>query len=434
MRISRTLISVVLSLHIVHPASAGADEMGASSNQPGFTAAGGMDGDRFNPDAAHAWKGSTEAESWWWQCRWSEPREVGAILQVVGDDPMTLQNAPRRYVWQSSLDGQEWSDLEETVTATETRMFRLHRLKGPRRLQYLRLKIAAAAGDYPTLREVEVFDDPQVKVAFPNWIAAVATIDRREWNEKNREGRSFIPLARGCPGWEKLQAQHLWLDSFDEAFVSAEPRPLCAFLSGNFSDFCQKERDVWRGTDEIVKSGRLPIWAACGGAQGLAILADTGIDKPWDCPHCRDPKNPKSPIYGHIGHTGATLKKCGDYSDCLFERGKTRVLAIADDPVLAGLSREFEVMESHCGQIEYLPAGWVQIATKGAGGKTDIQCMRLKDRYVYAAQFHIELAGTPQNSRQIMANFLQLAKDWGGYNPAPNLLDVPSRLEAQEAD
>jgi hypothetical protein len=200
---------------------------------------------------------------------------------------------------------------------------------------------------------------------------------------------------------------------------------LCGFLSGNFSDFCQKDREVWRGTDQIVKAGRLPIWAACGGAQGLAILADTGVDKPWDCPHCRDPQMPKSPIYGHIGHSGSTLRKCGDYSECQFESGKTRVLAIADDPVLMGLEREFEIMESHCGQIEYVPAGWVHIVARGSGGKTNMQCLRVKDRYVYAAQFHIEMTGTPESSRRIMANFLQLAKDWGGYNPTAKPVAAP---------
>ena len=71
-----------------------------------------------------------------------------------------------------------------------------------------------------------------------------------------------------------------------------------------------------------------------------------------------------APIYGHIGHLGSTARKCGDYSECLFERGKTRVLAIADDPVVAGLGREFEIMESHCGQIEYAPSGWVHIVAK----------------------------------------------------------------------
>jgi len=389
----------------------------ASSAQQGFSPAGAVDENRFDTEAGHVWKGSADARSWWWQCRWDKPRDMGAILQIVGDDPLVLQNAPRAYVWQASHDGQTWSDLEETEIAAERRTFRLHRLKAPHRLQYLRLKIDSVHGTFPTLREVEIYDDPHVRIEFPDWIAAVATIDRREWEEKKDEGRQFIPLARACPGWQQLQAQYLWLDSFDEDFVSAEPRPLCGFLSGNFSDFCQKDREFWRGTDQIVKAGRLPIWAACGGAQGLAILADTGIDKPWDCPHCRDPKNPKSPIYGHIGHKNSTLRKCGDYSECLFERGKTRVLAIADDPVLAGLGREFEIMESHCGQIEYVPAGWVHIVGQGSGGKTNFQCLRVKDRYIYAAQFHIEMAGTPESSRQIMASFLQLAKEWGGYNP-----------------
>ena len=86
------------------------------------------------------------------------------------------------------------------------------------------------------------------------------------------------------------------------------------------------------------------------------------------------------------------------------------MLAAVDDPVFEGLPREFEIIESHCGQIEYAPAGWEKIVTKGTGGKTDFQCLRVKDRLIYAAQFHIELDGTPENSQLIMANFLNLAR------------------------
>jgi len=409
---------------------AAATEASASSAQPGTSPAGAIDADRFSVEAAHCWKGEPNEKTWWWQCRWDEPRRVGAILQVAGDDPLVFQNAPRRYVWQARLDGENWNDLAETAVENEPRIYRLHRLEAPCSLKYLRLKVDAATGDFPALRHVEVYDDIHAKIDFPDWIIAVATIDRAEWDKKKGEGKQFVPLARGCPGWENLQAQYIWLDTFDEKFVSAEPRPLCALLSGNFSDFCQKDRQAWRGTDEVVKAGHLPIWAACGGAQGLAILADTGVDKPWDCPHCRDPKNPKSPIYGHIGHTGATLRKCGDYSECLFERGKSRVLALADDPVLEGLPREFEIMESHCGQIEYAPKGWAHIVGKGTGAKTNFQCLRVSDRYIYAAQFRIEMSGTPENSRHIMANFLKLAKAWGGYNPEAKPVAVPAPFES----
>ena len=148
----------------------------------------------------------------------------------------------------------------------------------------------------------------------------------------------------------------------------------------------------------------------------------------WDCPHCRDPLHPKSPIYGHIGHKGTALKKCSDYSECLFEKGKTRVLSLAEDPVLAGLPREFEIIESHCGQIEYAPRGWLHIVTKGTGGQTRFQCLRRADRYIYAAQFHIELPGTPENSRLIMSNFLHLAQEWGGYNPHAQPIAAPARF------
>ena len=62
-------------------------------------------------------------------------------------------------------------------------------------------------------------------------------------------------------------------------------------------------------------------------------------------------------------------------------------------------------MESHCGQIEWAPRGWELIATNGEGGKTKTQCLRLKDHLIYAAQFHIEMDGTPDSSRKIMSNF-----------------------------
>jgi GMP synthase-like glutamine amidotransferase len=82
-------------------------------------------------------------------------------------------------------------------------------------------------------------------------------------------------------------------------------------------------------------------------------------------------------------------------------------------------------MESHCGQIEWPPAGWMLTATAGEGTKTKTQCLRVKDRYIYAAQFHIEMAGTPGNSRRIMGNFLALAKAWGGYNPGGKDVVIP---------
>ncbi len=104
------------------------------------------------------------------------------------------------------------------------------------------------------------------------------------------------------------------------------------------------------------------------------------------------------------------------------------MLQTARDPVFEGLAREFSVIESHCGQIEYPPDGWVQIAGGGDGAETAVQCLRTSDRYIYAAQFHIELDGTPEVSRRIMANFLRLAKSWGGYNPAASSVAPPKPL------
>jgi len=388
------------------------EDVTASSSQAGFAAAGVVDRDRFSFAPSHAWKGQPGVSNWWWEIQFSGPRQLGAILQIQGDHEFVFQNAPKDYVWQSSLDGLSWHDLQGTRIGKERRIFRLHRLAVPEQVRFLRLQIARSDGNFPTVREVEFYNDPAASISFPDWIIAVNTTHEPRLPN---HGQEFIPLAKSCAGWETLQAQQVWLGSFDEAFCEAEPKPLCGFLSGNFKDFCEVEREPWRGTEDVLKRGHLPLWASCGGAQGLAILATAGVEKPWDCPHCRDPRHPRTPIYTHIGHTAK--KPCGDYSSCIFERGLHAVRQIAHDPAFQGLPDEFQVMESHCGQIEWPPEGWELIVGAGPGTQTKTQCLRVKDRCIYAAQFHIEMEGAPETSRRITSNFLGLAKRWGGYNP-----------------
>jgi hypothetical protein len=395
----------------------------ASNSAPGFGPQGAIDGERFSAKEGAAWKGGKGAKEWWWHVQFPEPRAVGAILQIHGDHPTVLRNAPKRYFWRWSLDGATWRNLKETETLAERRMYRIHRLTEPVRARYLRLVILDADGEAPVLREAEFYAASDAAISFPPWVVTVSTAEE---SALSPDGMRFFPLAKSCPGWKGLHNQDVWLGTFDEAFVAAEPQPLCAFLTGNFADWCQKMQAPWRGTQEILRKRNLPIWAACGGAQGLAILDDIGLERPWDCPRCRDPKNPLLPIYTHIGHTGAAA--CGDYSKNIFERGKFNIRPVTRDPVFAGLSEEFEIMESHCGQMEYVPKGWLRVATKGKGAKTINQCLRVKDRYIYAAQFHMEMEGTPENSRKIMTNFLQLAKEWGGYNPKGKPVAEPDAL------
>ena len=411
-RIVSVCMAWMLLAICIRAGAAGTPTVTASTSQSGSAPAGVVDGDRFSSATNHAWKGTAGQSNWWWQIQFAEPRNLGAILQIQGDHSFVFQNSPRKYVWQGSLDGGTWHDLPGTSVEQERRLYRIHRLTGRQKVRFVRIRIATVEGSYPTLREVEFYDNPREHIPFPDWIIAVNTThDPR----LPGHGIEFIPLAKSCPGWESLEAQQVWLGSFDEAFCQVEPRPLCAFLSGNFKDWCQVDREPWRGTQGILKKGRLPIWASCGGAQGLAILATVGVDKPWDCPHCRDPLNPKVPIYTHLGHTDKT--PCGDYSACLFERGPHEVRQVTHDPAFRGLPEGFKVMESHCGQIEWPPPGWDFIVTAGPGTQTKSQCLRVKGRPIYAAQFHIEMAGTPEVSRRIAGNFLGIAKDWGGFRP-----------------
>jgi hypothetical protein len=390
----------------------------ASGTMPGFEPSGALDRNRFSFEGGSAWKGSTNDSRWWWQIDFNEPRPVGAILQIVGDHAFVFRNAPRRFVWQRSDDGTNWMSFAGTAITNEQRLYRVFRATEAVATRFLRLEISAVSGAFPTLREVEFFSSPAEPIAFPDWIVAVnSTHDPKLPNH----GQEFIPLAKSCAGWSALEAQQVWVNDFTVDWLNAEPRPLCAFLSGSFKDWCEVDRNTWRGAQGVLRAASLPMWASCGGAQALAILAETSVDKPWDCPHCRDPRNPKTPIYTHIGHTAQ--RPCGDYSGCVFERGPHSVRAVVNDPVFRNLPRAFRVMQSHCGQIEWAPAGWSLIATAGDGARTKTQCLRLDGRPIYAAQFHIEMDGTPESSQQIMANFLAEAKAWASRQaPAGQLL------------
>jgi GMP synthase-like glutamine amidotransferase len=393
----------------------------ASGSAAGTSPAGAIDGQRFRLDPKSLWK--ADRRSAWWQIRFPKAQSVGAILQVHGDQEFHFHNAPRNYAWHWSNDEKTWHVLGETVVRREKRLFRIHRLEKAITARFLRLNINLTDGDAPVLREVEFYPATSAAIAFPEWVVAVSS---EEDPRLAGTGLSFVRLARRCKGWENLPAQALWHGDFDEKFVAAEPRPLCAFLSGSNLEWCQCSREPWRGVQEVLKKRNLPMWGACGGAQVLAILEETGVDRPWDCPRCRDEKKALLPIYSHIGHTAHAV--CGDYGKNIGERGKYRMLQVADDPVLAGLSRVFEIMESHIGQITYPPKGWTRIVTRGPGAHTVNQCLRVKDRYIYAAQFHMEMDGTPENSRLLMGNFLRLARQWGGYNPRGKPVPAPQPL------
>ncbi|MEY3276591.1 MAG: type domain [Verrucomicrobiota bacterium] len=321
----------------------------ASSHQPGRDPALAMDGDRFTTD--RAWAGEPGTNRWWWQAEFAEPRVVGAILQVHGDHGFVLRHAPTSDAWEGSDDGRAWRPMAGADQRSERRTFRLHRLERAERVRFVRLLVHEASGGFPVMREVE-FHGPGAAVSFPEWVVAVnVTHD----GALPGHGQEFIPLARETDA--RLQAQQVWLVNFDDDYLKAEPRPLAAFLSGSFKDWCEVDRAHWRGIQQVLRNRSVPLWASCGGAQGLALVSEHGVEQPWDCPHCRDPRRPLTPLYGHIGHVPGMHLACGRYGDCTFERGPMAIRKVGTDPAFEGLPDEFTVMESHCGQIEVVPRG-----------------------------------------------------------------------------
>jgi hypothetical protein len=388
-----------------------------SSYQTGYPAAGACDGDRFSFAANQCWKGQSGQGSWWWQIHFEQPTQVGSILQIVGDHPSSvLNNTPLEYRWQWSQDAVQWTDLPETAIANERRLYRIHRLAAPVLANYLRIEIISCTGSFPALREVELYPETDAVISFPDWIIAVSIAEVDTLPAYYVD--NFLALIAACPGRTDTQAQEIWLEDFDESYLAIEPYPLCAFLSGSFQDWCQRDREPFAGLQEVLDNENLPIWGSCGGAQAIGILLDTGYLSPWDCPRCRDPQNPYSPIYGHIGYLDPLDPgPCGDYEHAIMETGPTYVRKVIEDPAFNGLPNQFLVNESHMGQLEYLPLDWEQICGAGSGVLTELQCYKKIGKPIYGAQFHIENynSQTWANSILIMSNFLTAAEQWGGY-------------------
>lgn len=331
------------------------------------------------------------------------PQTVAAILQRNGSDPFILTNGPAASRWEWSEDGQKWKSTPTSKPIRDGRILSIHQLRHPIRAKYLRVVFdhGQAAGE-------AIFDSRPTAGELERWVLIVNSTDDRRLPG---HGKEFMPLVRLVPGWEQTRGQQIWVGNLTRELVEAEPRPVAIFFSGSFKDWCEVNRKDWIGAEKILKRKSAPIWASCGGAQALAILSENGTQVPWDCPHCRNPSRPKIPIYTHIDHAPGQLR-CGDYSCCIFEKGPHAVRLLRPSPAFAGLPEEFNVMESHCGQIGWAPRGWDLIATAGSGSLTKVQCLRRKDAPIYAAQFHIEMTGTPDSSRQIMANFLAEAESW----------------------
>lgn len=405
----------------------------ASSSQTGYESCGAADGLRFEAAAGTCWKGAPNQSNWYWQISFNQPQSVGSLLMIMGEPGAAgselefyQNNAPLNYKWQYSANGSTWYDINPTQITNEKRTFRIQRFDNAIIAKYFRIAISGCIGDYPTIREIEFYSDTDAAIEFDNWLVAVDITN--EPGPPYGNTSRFVARARQCTGRQNIQAQQIWVGNFDEAFLNIEPYPMCVFVSGSYDEWCQVTREYFVGMQEVLLNGNIPMWGSCGGAQMMGLLSEPGCQNHWDCPRCRvrDNHNPAwSPIYGYIGYINPAIEPlwCGDYYNNIYEIGDYRILQTTSDPVFTGLANPFSAYEYHCGQLNYLPAGWHQIGGRGdINTLTEMQCFRRDDRPVYGAQFHIEndssSSATNNNSRIIMENFLNIAQQWGGYRRA----------------
>jgi hypothetical protein len=398
----------------------------SSEWQHSYPASAANDGDRYSCGPGQYWRGAKGESPWTWQIDFAKPKRIAKVYQIMGSEPYVRRFAPTDYLWQRSNNGTSWHDIPGSAVTGDTRIFRVVEFAAPVRARHFRMRITAATDGAPSLREIEMFASSGDDVKSDPWFYA---INIEGSIELPGYAKNFVPTAQQCAGWEKVQAQYVQAKDFKESILQPEPRPLCAFLSGSTRDWCEVDRRDYEGVEEVLRNRNLPMWASCGGSQLLLLLTAYGTKVPWICPHCEWNRPdyyktaPQPFIYGHLHCEGHP--KCSEY-DKVMERGDYDLKKLLPDPALSGVPDLFNIAESHEGEIKWLPGSWVLIATKGPKGLTVNQIMRVRNRYIYAAQCHIELGG--RDRLALCKNFLDLAKSWGGYNPNGKNVADPAHL------
>ena len=162
----------------------------------------------------------------------------------------------------------------------ERRMYRLHRLPRAFEARHVRVLFSSTGGAPPAIREIEVYRRTDQHIEFPPWFFSVSSENERRLTTCHQ----FLELARSCDGWGGVTAQYLWHGDYDLELATAEPRPVCAFFTGSYRDWCEVDRSTWKGVETVLRSGKVPMWASCGGGQVFGILSDTGCNHPWELP------------------------------------------------------------------------------------------------------------------------------------------------------
>ncbi len=152
-------------------------------------------------------------------------------------------------------------------------------------------------------------------------------------------------------------------------------------ISGNTTDWIEYDFTTFQPLLDLVKSGRFPTIAFCGGHQLLGLA----YNAPCDAIRKLAPGEPDP----------------GGFAPGWFkEVGFTPIQVIKDDPIFAGLGSDPIFFESHYWEVKEVPQGFDLLASSE---NVRVQAIRHQKYLIYGTQFHPEV-----NSADCRAGFTLL--------------------------
>jgi anthranilate/para-aminobenzoate synthase component II len=283
------------------------------------------------------------------------------------------------FVWQSSSDGKNWTDIPGTST-TDSDTYRHIIDFEPVGARYYRLQIQKH-------RALQA----QLNVIIPytkNATVAAPKVPDKEYvlligNQMN--GFTYTQLS------EFVEKQNYWTITIPHEYASMAlieklPRkPMAIICSGNNANYPNMPMFEYYGEFEIMRETDIPLLGICCGHQSLAMA---------------------------YGITYARFMGFHDLTQIALDHRKTPPLIQIvpeheKDPIFKGMPNPFRSVEIHSWAVS--PVSLIDDFEVIAKTRY-IQALKSKTRPVYGAQFHGEAVTEYNAGGQYIINFLKLAK------------------------
>jgi len=305
----------------------------------------------------------------------SEETEISRIWML--SNPNGKEGWLTNFYWMSSLDGEKWNRIEETVTAKNYTYRNIIDIT-PTYAKYLKLIINEFYGYAPQLYTTIFYSSGQPK------LPTVPTTDYVLIVGDQLNGFTFTELAKYVEGLD-LNLATVTIPHYEVSLnmlESLDPQPVAIIFSGNNGNYPNLPMYEFNGGFEIVKNSNIPILGICAGHQ-LEVMA--------------------------YGYTYAHSTGWFDNTILDIESYKVAdsISIIKESQIFTNIPNPFFGVEIHswATAAEVFPLIGFEVIAQSSY----VQAQKIKGRMVFGEQFHAEVDIPENQGKPMIYNFLKMA-------------------------